>query len=169
MTKRLFTIGYEAAALSDFIATLVESGVRTVIDIRELPISRRPGFAKRALGEAVTAAGMTYIHLKALGDPKEGRNAAHAGDMAGFRRIFKAHLKTTPAQEALAVAIDIADTSNSCLLCYERDPQVCHRLIVAAEMARTGEFAIQHLGVRQGLGCKTDRHDRRGSVEYALG
>lgn len=169
MTRRLFTIGYEAAALGDFVATLIQARVKTVIDIRELPISRRPGFAKKALCQAVTAAGMTYIHLKALGDPKEGREAARAGDLAGFRRIFKAHLKTARAQEALTTAVDIAGTANSCLLCYERDPQVCHRLIVATEMASAGAFSIQHLGVREGLGNKTDRHDRRSGIECIIG
>lgn len=80
----LATIGYEGSSLQDFIATLRAASIRTLIDVRALPISRRPGFAKNALSKALAEAGIDYVHLKGLGDPKEGRDAARANDLETF-------------------------------------------------------------------------------------
>ncbi len=64
MTGRtLYTIGYEKALLQDVLATLAEAGVATLIDVRDRPISRRPGFSKRQLAAAIEDAGMRYVHL----------------------------------------------------------------------------------------------------------
>ena len=101
----LATIGYESADLADFIATLRHAGISRLIDIRELPISRRKGFAKSALSEALNHAGIGYIHLRGLGDPKEGREAARAGNLAQFRRVFGKHMKSERAQADLQSAL----------------------------------------------------------------
>ena len=79
----LFTIGYEKAVLRDVLATLAQAGVATLLDVRDRPISRRPGFSKRQLAAAVEDAGMRYVHLQALGTPPEGR-------LAGRRREWRA-------------------------------------------------------------------------------
>src|SRR5579863_6700898 len=71
----LSTIGYEKARLADFIAALRAAGIAAVLDVRDRPISRRPGFSKRQLAAAIEAAGMRYVHLAALGTPPEGREA----------------------------------------------------------------------------------------------
>jgi uncharacterized protein (DUF488 family) len=63
------------------------TSVRLLIDVRELPTSRRKGFAKSALSSALAAADIGYLHLKGLGDPKPGRDAARAGDYAGFLKV----------------------------------------------------------------------------------
>jgi uncharacterized protein (DUF488 family) len=67
----LATIGYEGADVDDFVATLRSAGIRRLIDVRELAISRRRGFAKRALSGALADADIEYVHLRGLGDPKE--------------------------------------------------------------------------------------------------
>src|SRR5947207_8291012 len=84
MSHRLFTIGYEKARLADVVATLVASGVATLIDVRDRPISRRPGFSKHQLAAAVEAAGIRYLHLQALGTPPEGREAGRRREWPGF-------------------------------------------------------------------------------------
>jgi uncharacterized protein (DUF488 family) len=86
--KKLFTIGYERAAISDLIATLREVGVGALIDVRDLPVSRKRGFSKRALGQRLEEVGIRYIHLRDLGGPKPGREAARRGDFEQFERIF---------------------------------------------------------------------------------
>jgi uncharacterized protein (DUF488 family) len=76
MTVRtLYTVGYERALLKDVVATLTAAGVAVLLDVRDRPISRRPGFPKRQLAGAIEEAGMRYIHLQALGTPPEGRLA----------------------------------------------------------------------------------------------
>ncbi|MGB8274204.1 MAG: DUF488 domain-containing protein [Alphaproteobacteria bacterium] len=147
----LATIGYEGASLDDFIATLHAASIRLLIDVRALPISRRPGFAKNALSTALADAGVDYLHLKELGDPKEGRNAARANDLATFLRIFTKHLNTASARNVLAEAASLSMSGGACLMCYERDPSVCHRRLVAERIAAIVEVRIQHLGVKHGF------------------
>jgi uncharacterized protein (DUF488 family) len=144
----LATIGYEAASLSDFLATLRAANVTRLIDVRQLAMSRRPGFAKNALTTALTAVGIDYVHLKGLGDPKEGREAARAGDDGRFRRVFLAHMTTQVARADLAKAVEFVSQGGACLMCYERDHMTCHRSIVAKAISDTFPASIRHLGVR---------------------
>ncbi len=143
----LATIGYEGAALDAFLATLLDAGIKSLIDVREVAFSRRKAFSKSALKEAVADAGIAYVHLRALGTPKPGRDAARAGRIAEFRALFDAQLGTAEAQSALDQALAIARDSPACLMCYEREPERCHRSIVAAEMAERERIEIRHLVV----------------------
>jgi uncharacterized protein (DUF488 family) len=152
----LATIGYEGASVEDFIATLRQAEVRTLIDIRQVPASRRTGFSKAALREVVEAKGVRYIHLIGLGDPKEGRAAAQNGRFADFRRIFARHLASAPAQADLELVVEIAQNGGACLLCYERQPDLCHRSLVADALGQRISVEIRHLGVRAGL-ARNDR------------
>ena len=156
----LATIGYESACLEDFVATLLAASISKLVDVRELPISRRKGFAKKALSAAVESAGISYIHLGGLGDPKEGREAARAGDLKRFLRIFSRHLRAPEAQADLARAVELTASGGACLMCYERTPDECHRNLVAdAISARIGNLSVRHLGVRHGLAA-TQPNDR---------
>jgi uncharacterized protein (DUF488 family) len=156
----LTTIGYESADLSDFIVTLRRAGVNCLIDVRELPISRRKGFAKRALSEALADAGIGYVHLRGLGDPKEGRDAARAGDVAGFTRVFTKHMKSTIAQCDLQKAVRLVGLGGACLMCYERDHSACHRSIVAEAISDISGVAIFHLRVSKEVGRHRHRHEQ---------
>ena len=140
MAAEIFTIGYQGAVPAELIAALGAAGVRTLIDVRAVPVSRKPGFSKKALAEAIETAGMAYVHLVALGCPKPGRDAAKAGRREEFERIFSAHLAGVDAEKALAVASLIASEEGPvCLLCFEADPQQCHRSILAGRLtARSG-------------------------------
>jgi uncharacterized protein (DUF488 family) len=144
MTK-LFTVGYEGSTPSNLFAGLQDSGVTLLIDVRDVPISRKPGFSKTALAQGLDGIGIRYLHLKGLGDPKPGRVAAREGRFSDFRRIFAAHMMTTAAQQALSEAVAAASKSIACLLCFEQDHTNCHRCIVAESMARCGRFSLVHL------------------------
>src|SRR5688572_434272 len=100
----LYTIGYEGAALSDFVATLHVARIKHVMAVRQVPQSRRPGFSKNVLAAALALEGIGYSHWKQLGDPKPGREAARQGRMEEFREIFEAHLALPQSQEALQQA-----------------------------------------------------------------
>ena len=157
MARSLLTIGYEGSSFADFLATLQEARINTVIDIRDVPISRKAGFSKNALTQALETAGISYVHLKELGDPKAGREAARSGDFAEFRRIYAARLRKAETKTELRTAIDIAKEARACLLCYERDPKNCHRSLVAERMCDLADFRVSHLGVREGLADGTKR------------
>jgi uncharacterized protein (DUF488 family) len=144
----LFTIGYEKALLNDLVSTLAAAGVATLIDVRDRPISRRPGFSKRQLAATIEAAGMRYFHLQALGTPPEGRAANHRREWDRFWAIVEEKLARSEAELALRAAAEIAEAAPSCLLCYEADWQICHRRRVAEILRRRHGFAIRHLAVR---------------------
>ncbi|HET7282589.1 MAG TPA: DUF488 domain-containing protein, partial [Sphingomicrobium sp.] len=85
---KIFTIGYEGATVGEFLAALKQAGIGRVIDVRALPLSRRPGFSKTALRAALEESEIEYVHLKALGTPPEGRTAARAGRHDDLKRIY---------------------------------------------------------------------------------
>ena len=115
----LFTIGYEKAVLRDVLATLAQAGVATLLDVRDRPVSRRPGFSKRQLAAAIEDAGMRYFHLQALGTPPEGRLAGRRREWDRFWGIVEEKLARPEAELALQQAAEIAQAAPSCLLCYE--------------------------------------------------
>lgn len=147
----LATIGYEKAELGDFIATLRVSEIDILIDVRDRAQSRRAGFSKSALSDALSEAGIGYLHLKELGDPKEGREAARRGDFAQFRRIFSSVLKTEEAKEALRAVENLALSHSICLMCFERDQRTCHRKLLADRLEIALERKANHLGVKHGI------------------
>lgn len=131
---KVFTIGYEGATMDEFLGALTAAGVQRVIDVRALPLSRRPGFSKSPLAASLQESGIEYVHLKALGTPKEGRDAAKKGDVMTLKRVYADQLELPEAQAQAAVMRELAAEKPSALLCFERDPCHCHRtLLLAAE------------------------------------
>ena len=100
-TKKLFTIGYEQTPPKAVLDELQHAGVKLLVDVRAVVSSRRPGFSKNQLAAALDERGISYIHMKGLGTPKEGRLAARSGDMKTLERIYAKHLKTPQAKEEL--------------------------------------------------------------------
>jgi uncharacterized protein (DUF488 family) len=133
---KLFTIGYEGSTLDAVLAALRDAGVAHLIDVRAVPQSRKPGFSKRLLCTSAEEAGLRYSHLRGLGTPKAGRDAARSGDAATMQRIFRAHMAEPEAQADLARAAEIVAGAPACLLCFERDHAHCHRSIVAELLGR---------------------------------
>jgi uncharacterized protein (DUF488 family) len=131
----IWTIGYEKVGVPDFIAALKAAKIKTLIDVREVANSRRAGFSKKALAASLDAAGIAYIHLKPLGTPKAGREAARKGDTKTMRRIFEAKMAEPESQLALAEAAELAKKARACLMCLEHDWRDCHRTIVAGYLS----------------------------------
>jgi len=135
MKLRIFTIGYERATVGEFLAALKVAGVERVIDVRALPLSRRPGFSKTPLSGALEEAGIEYVHLKALGTPGEGRAAARGGRHEDLRRIYSGQLELPEAMAQSAQMLDLAAEKPSALLCMEREPAHCHRTLLLSAVA----------------------------------
>lgn len=140
---KIFTIGYEATTVADFIAALRAAAVARVIDVRALPLSRRPGFSKTALSSALGEAGIDYVHLRALGTPAEGRAAARAGRHAEMERVYAGQLELPEAIAQSAMMIELAREMPTALLCYEREPAHCHRMALLRSVAPSAE--VVHL------------------------
>ena len=140
---RIFTIGYEGATVGEFVAALKKAGVERIIDVRALPLSRRPGFSKTPLKGALEEAGIEYVHLKALGTPSEGRTAARAGRHADMARIYAGQLELPEAMVQSAQMLELAAEKPSALLCMEREPEHCHRSLLLGAVA--GDADVVHL------------------------
>jgi uncharacterized protein (DUF488 family) len=141
----LRTIGYEGASLAQFVSTLRSAGVTLLIDVRELPLSRRRGFSKTPLAAALVAAGIEYRHERALGVPRALRRRLRLdGDLTRYFAEFSKHLESEHAR-----LDELARTLEGCvaLMCLERNPAECHRSIVAAAFQRRVKTELVHLAV----------------------
>jgi len=128
----LATIGYEGATIREVLDTLEDAKIDTLVDVRAVAMSRRPGFAKSALSAHLGERGIEYLHFRALGTPAEGRAAARSGRTEVMHRIFREHLATDAAQAELSRLVDlVSEGKHVCILCFEADPAKCHRRIVA--------------------------------------
>jgi len=143
--KKLYTIGYEGANLDDFVETLRAAKIDVLLDIREIPISRRRGFSKTALGQVVEASGIAYRHERQLGSPKAIRHRLREdGNYDRFFREFKRYLdKQWDLLEALTQELK----GNVALMCFEKDHADCHRHSVAEALSKLLGKTPIHLGV----------------------
>ncbi len=137
---KLFTIGYEGATQDAFVATLQAAGVERVIDVRAVPLSRKPGFSKNVLAAGLREAGIDYVHLKALGTPPEGREAARKGNRAGLERVYAGQLELPEAMIQAEQMLELAAEKPSALLCFERDPGMCHRTLLHQAVSADAEI-----------------------------
>lgn len=141
----LSTIGYESTTLPEVIAKLRTAGVEVVIDVRAVAASRRAGFSKTMLRASLEAEGIAYEHLRGLGTPKPGREAARRGRITEMEAIFDAHMQSPEAQDGLALAIAIARERHAALLCFEACASGCHRRIVAERIREATACEIGNL------------------------
>lgn len=165
----VYTIGYEGTDIDRFVATLKAVGIKVLADVRAVALSRKKGFSKKSLKARLESEGIEYLHFVDLGDPKPGREAARAGRYGEFRKIYSRHLKTDRAQDALAALAEAVKDSETCLLCFEHDPTVCHRSIVGEWLKTTGVDVFDLYGDLPGRYAShatkfASRHPRQGVV-----
>lgn len=142
---KLFSIGYEGEAQSEVIAKLQAAGVRVLVDVRAVAASRRAGFSKTILGQSLNAAGIDYLHLRALGTPRAGRDAARKGQIEDMRAIFADHMREPAAETAFQSLRAVAAEQPVALLCFEADPAGCHRAVLTERLAQEDGFEVVHL------------------------
>ena len=145
--KKLFTIGYEQTPSKAVLDELEHAGVKLLVDVRAVASSRRPGFSKNQLAAGLDERGIAYLHLRGLGTPKEGREAARSGK---YRRaaqdLSPKHLKTPQAKEELDELSALVKKSGPvCILCYERDHAHCHRQWIAEIIEDRDGVKIENL------------------------
>jgi uncharacterized protein (DUF488 family) len=143
---KLATIGYEGFSISNFFTTLLNNHIETLIDIRELPLSRKPGFSKGALANQAANFNIHYIHLGVLGCPRNIRQEYRKdGNWERYTQYFLDYLGDQDRE--IERLLNIITSEVSCLLCFEANPYRCHRFYVAnavTQIAKT-DFEIIHL------------------------
>lgn len=143
----LFTIGYEKSSFHELAQTMKEAGVTDLIDVRAQPHSRRREFAYKHLGPALADYGIRYESWPILGAPEDARDAARQGDIAAFNKGYLAHLETEQARRKLNDLQVLAERRSPCIMCYERDPRQCHRLLIAQWMESQFAVEVRHLSI----------------------
>lgn len=144
---RLFTFGYEGLTISAFIERAQTAGVKTIVDVRELPLSRKKGFSKSSFREALAEAGIAYLHMPALGCPKAVRERYKADDSwVGYTQGFLAYLANQ--KNTVGELVKIANATTACLVCFEADFTMCHRTFVARAAREQGGPMVTHLTVK---------------------
>jgi uncharacterized protein (DUF488 family) len=148
--KTLFTIGYEQTPPQAVLDELAQAGVKLLVDVRAVASSRRPGFSKSQLAAGLDERGIAYLHLRGLGTPKEGREAARSGKFDVLHRIYAKHLKTPQAREELDELSSLVLKSGPvCILCYERDHLHCHRQWIAEIIEERDGVKVENLAAPQ--------------------
>jgi uncharacterized protein (DUF488 family) len=146
MGETLFTIGYEKRTITEFIAILEREHIDAVVDVRDVAWSHKPGFAKSALRDHLEAAGIDYVHAQFVGNPKRLR--AKGGTTKQLIARYSKHL------DANAMLIEQFDdlitdltsrTPRVALMCFERDPETCHRSVIADRWRQRGRRRVHHL------------------------
>jgi uncharacterized protein (DUF488 family) len=142
MAFELYTIGYEGASQQAVFQTLLYYNVQRLVDIRELPQSRKPGLSKTGLSVASANFGIKYVHLRALGTPRDIRYKRKIDhEQEAFRAAYSDYLaKQGETMEAL---LTMAGQERCCLMCFERDPAICHRSIVGRRAAELADGQIE--------------------------
>ena len=149
-SKRLFTIGYEQTPAKAVLDELEAAGVKLLVDVRAVASSRRPGFSKNQLAAGLDERGISYLHLRGLGTPKSGREAARSGKFDLLHKIYSAHLQTAQAKEELdALSALVKQSGPVCILCYERDHTHCHRHWIAEIIEHRHGVKVENLAAPQ--------------------
>lgn len=135
------TIGYEGKTVQAVLDRLLASAVSRVVDVRQLPLSRRRGFSKTALADALTEAGIEYVHVRAAGNPYRHDEAPPKLVLARFRK----YVEERP--EILTALGEAVRPAASALLCFEADAAGCHRSVLADLLVRTATDVrgVRHL------------------------
>ncbi|WP_322481041.1 DUF488 domain-containing protein [Thermogemmatispora sp.] len=139
----LFTLGYEGLSLDAYLSLLLSHEVRVLVDVRRNPFSRKFGFARARLAQALYEVGIAYLHLPALGVPSDLRRELETEE--AYRALFAhyvADLLPRETESLARLATLIAERKRVALTCFEADPCHCHRAVLAAYLQRQGYIHV---------------------------
>ncbi len=140
----IYTIGYEGIKIIEFIEILRNRDIKILIDVRELPISRKREFSKNNLKKHLNDENIEYFHFKDLGTPKILRDKIRSN--RNYNLFFKEYKKLLcNKKNVLNNLIELVDGKNVCLICYEKDYNYCHRKILAEEIKKTKGISVCHI------------------------
>jgi uncharacterized protein (DUF488 family) len=147
LATTFFTAGYEQSEPGEFLRRLQNHSVEMIVDVRDMPLSRKRGFSKNPLQALLAEVDIEYLHVKALGAPKELRDRLHnTGSWWEYVKAYEQVLKKQTAE--VDSLIKLAREKRIALLCFERNPAECHRSLVAREMeqrAKDSPVQVEHI------------------------
>lgn len=138
MVKTLYTVGYEGLTINGFLAMIDGPPIALIVDARERPLSRKPGFSKRALQEALERLNVGYRHMPELGSPSVLRHQfKESGNWALFRAGYSNWLGGQ--LDSINTLRRFATLQTIGVLCFEADVNLCHRSILVESVLESLE------------------------------
>jgi uncharacterized protein (DUF488 family) len=141
----IYTIGHSTRALEDLVAALQAHGIRTLVDIRSFPMSRRlPHFNREALEQELPRAGIAYVWMKDLG----GRRKKQRDDSPNVAlrnqsfRNYADYMLSQPFQRAIEELLRLAGAAPTAVMCAERVYFRCHRMLVSDYLVAHGHEVL---------------------------
>lgn len=142
----LLTIGYEGRSLEQYLGMLWDAGCTLLCDVRRNAFSHKRGFSKRALAEGCAGAGIRYEHLPALGIASADRRGIETpAEVAALFARYRQEMLPAQGAGIEQIATWLRSGETVALTCFERDPALCHRHVVAEALAATTSAAVTHL------------------------
>jgi len=142
---RLYTIGHSTRPLDDLLATLQAHAIQTLVDIRAFPMSRRlPQFNRESLEKSLSAAGIQYVWMGALGGyrKKIRDDSPHIGLRNASFRNYADYMLTSEFANAMDELVALAEGSRTAYMCAERVYFRCHRMLVSDWLAGHGHEVL---------------------------
>lgn len=143
-----FTIGYEGSSFEGYLNRLIKSNVKTLVDVRRNPLSRKYGFSKKTLSDTAKHLGIGYVHIPELGIASDKRQELNT--QADYDRLFDSYEKQELKRntKALQNLFDLfLKDKRIAITCFEAHVCMCHRGRVAkAISALPGwKYDIKHI------------------------
>jgi uncharacterized protein (DUF488 family) len=150
VSRTLLTIGYTGYSLPGFIQALRDRRVECLMDVREIPLSRKRGFSKTAFREALTGEGIAYRHYRGLGSPRDLRHRLRlTGDFEQFFEGVREHLAQPDSRRDLEELVRIARQQRSCLMCCCSDWHFCHRKCLIESIESMSRWRFEHVSLSE--------------------
>jgi uncharacterized protein (DUF488 family) len=141
----IYTIGHSTRTLDELVAALQGQGIKTLVDIRTFPMSRRlPHFNRESLEQELPKHGITYVWMKELG----GRRKKIRDDSPniGLRdesfRNYADYMMTPEFAGGAARLVEIAEREKTAIMCAERMYFQCHRMLVSDYLVAHGRTVL---------------------------
>jgi uncharacterized protein (DUF488 family) len=142
--KRFYTLGYQGHSVRSMLQLLDENEVDLLIDVRQNPVSRKKGFSGSRLKAQLEQYGIEYVHYPCLGTPARIRAQYRInGSASAALKAYTRYLNTK--EPCLKSLIDFASSKRYCLLCLEKNYNLCHRAVIAKKLTEMTQWQPIHL------------------------
>ena len=138
----VFTVGHSTHPIETLIALLRRHRIQAVADVRSSPYSSySPQFNQGALRRSLSEAGIVYVHLGVELGARPDAPEIYVGGKASYQRMAA----RPEFQAGLERVIHGARRFRLALLCAEKDPARCHRMILVCRNLRPLVSGIEHI------------------------
>ena len=141
----IYTIGHSTRELPELISALKAHGIKTLVDIRAFPMSRRlPHFNRESLEKALPESGISYVWMSALGGrrKRQTKDSPNTGLRNDSFRNYADYMLTLEFQNGIDELLRVAANGPTAIMCAERVYFRCHRMLVSDFLTAHGREVL---------------------------